>query len=473
MTPRSQNRNRRIRHGISWNAANLAANKGVAILVRLALAWLLVPEHFGLVGMIVVVLGLIRIIADFGLQNALIQRPRDAHSPLRYDSAFWFLAGTGLAWISLLWVAGIPLMVRFYDEPRLVPLAMAMSASILLYSLSVVPLVRLSRRMRFRQVVIAELAGTAGGAAVAVALAWQGAGAWSLVAQQLLSAGLTVGLLWRACRWRPRCRFAWHTLRDVLRHSTYMLGSSIIYYLRTNMDCLFVGTLLGASALGVYTLAYTVTESLRAGLSQVFNRVMLPVYSQLQHAPAEIRTHYLATTRTMSLVLLPVSLSLVFYAEPLIHTLFNADWAAAITPTRILAAAGIMYAISGPSAEVLQGIGKPDVLFRIALANLVLVAIPSMAYLASQYGINGAAMAVLLAFTTMRFLNHLAIKRFIHVTDSELLRAMLPAMLGTSLATAWWLLFGARLGFVFGILANVTIFAALLMPWMHRNNRHA
>ncbi|TVP72522.1 MAG: hypothetical protein EA339_06500, partial [Rhodobacteraceae bacterium] len=215
---------RQIRRGVSWNAANLVVNKGMSILVRLLLARLLVPEHFGLVAMVVVVLGLIKIFVDFGLQNALIQRKRDAKSLIRNDSAFWFLLGGGIGWTALFIVAGIPLMIWLYDEPQLRDLALVMGFSILLHSLSIMPTVRLTRRMRFKSQVIAEVVSTVAASVIAIALAFVGAGVWALAAQQLSSGAIKSAMLWRAASWRPRRRFSWASLHDVVGFSGWMLG---------------------------------------------------------------------------------------------------------------------------------------------------------------------------------------------------------------------------------------------------------
>ena len=71
--------------------------KGSSILAKLVLARFLLPEHFGLISMVVVFTSVTKILADLGFRLSLIQRQRDYRSRLLYDSAFWLLLVTAAA----------------------------------------------------------------------------------------------------------------------------------------------------------------------------------------------------------------------------------------------------------------------------------------------------------------------------------------------------------------------------------------
>ncbi|MCA1807592.1 MAG: lipopolysaccharide biosynthesis protein [Actinobacteria bacterium] len=456
-------RGKQIRRGISWNAANLVINKGMSIFVRLLLARLLVPEHFGMIAMVVVFLGLVKIFVDFGLKNALIQRDRDAESLTRYDSAFWFLLGGGVGWTAMFVLAGIPLMIWFYDEPQLTELALIMSVSIPLHSLSILPEVRLTRRMRFKLIVMAEVVSTIVASLIAIALAFGGAGVWALASQQIVSVGIRTAMLWLSCRWRPRRRFAWQTLRDVVNYSGWMLGAQVVYYARTNMDNLAIGIILGATPLGIYTVAYMITETLRAQVSRVVSNVMLPVYSRMQQDLLEVKPHYLAVTRAMTLILFPFLLMVLKFSHELIGHLLDDVWLPAAQPARILALCGMVYAIAGPSAEVLQGIGRAKTLFRITFLNLLLIGVPSIVILTLKFGLVGSASAMLISYISVRLASHFALKKSLDLQELELFKAIAPAVF---LAIA---LYGISTFFsinwiVFGLInfsAYLTLWAAL------------
>lgn len=456
-----RNQNKQIKQGVSWNAVNLVATKAISVLVRLFLARLIAPDYFGLISMVVVYLGLVQILLGCGLQTALIQMLRESSSSIRYSTAFWFVLSVGILWVFITWVIGIPAMVLVYGEPRLTGIAMVMSLSIIPNSLSIVPLARLTRTMKFKRIVISELSGMIGGAAIAISLAVLGAGVWSLVAQQLISSFLLTGMLWYFCKWRPRRAFSLKSLRGLFSYSLYTLGNQIVYYFRQNLDYLVIGIVLGATSLGVYALAYTLTETVRKSSSQIISRVMLPAYSKLQTTPEKIGPLYLSVTRAMSLLLFPISISLILHSERLIILLFGIRWADAAIPTQILAFTGLVQAYLGPSAEVLQGVGKAKLLFRISLVNLLAVAVPGIWIGSIVYGLPGAAAGVLLSFFTVRLSAFMAAREYIQVSLISLLRANSPALIGVLIAFASIFVSYLRVSPIGGISFILVVYAAI------------
>ncbi len=420
---------RQIRKGLGSMALNLGVTKATNILVKLVLARLLVPEMFGLVAMVMVVIGFLKIFADFGLKNALIQRRREANSTLRYDSAFWFLAGAGLVIALLVWLAGIPIMVWFYDEPRLTPIAMAMAFGLWLGTLATLPLVRLTRLMKFGKIVRAEVIGMIAGAMGAITLALAGAGLWALVGQHLINSSVKLILLWMSTPWRPRWRFNLQCLRDLVGFSGYMLANALLYYLRKNMDVIIVGKILGATSLGVYSLAFALTESLRMQLYSVVNKVMFPAYSRMQNDPTAMKPYYLATIRYMALITWPISTLLILFADPLIPVLFGEVWREAIRPVQILALGSMVFALSGTPAEVLKGLGKAGLLFWISIYHTFLIALPSVIIGAYKLGLEGAAWGVMLQYCIARIIYHIAMRVHLRVTEAEVIRSVMPALL--------------------------------------------
>ena len=419
-----------MRRGITWTAVGMAASKCASIIAKLVLARLLVPEFFGFVSMVLVFTEIVKIGAELGLRNTLINRRRDSSSRLRYDSAFWFLVMVACAAIAAMWLFGAAILVWFYDEPELKTVAIAMSFGILLQNLRVVPEARLARAMRFKQITLSEMLGTFLGCASAVALAAYGAGVWSLVAQTLVAAAGTTALLFLSAGWFPRFHFSSACLNDLKEYSSYVLGSRILIYLQQNLDYVLIGKMLGAYSVGIYSIAFMVTETLRAQLYWIVGRVVFPIYSRLGGDSLDTKVIYLGTIRYMTGITFPIALLFVLFSEDIVRALFTDAWMAAVTPVRILALASMVMASAGTPSEVLRGVGRPDVDFGVNLKVTVLVALPALAVGIQWLGLPGAALAVLFHYLVSRLLFHRAIRREIAVTAVDVLAAMGPACMG-------------------------------------------
>lgn len=419
----------RIGRSLKWNAAGLFVTKGFGFVVQIFLAKLLVPEHFGLVGMIILFLGLADIFVDFGLQSALVQRLRDRRTRSRYDSAFWFLIGSGLFWTVVMIILGIPFIVWLYHEPKLELLGQVMSIRIFLNSLSIIPIARLTRRMRFKYIVISDFVATVVSSTAAIVIAWLGGAVWCLVVQQILLSGTRTLMLNVNCSWRPRWRFQLCDLRDLMHFSSNMLAVRLIDYCRSNLDRLLIGTLLGPAALGIYHISFMITETARQQLSSIISSVLLPAFSQIKLNEVELKRQYLFSVRNISLLIFPIMGFVITYASLIVSEFFPPEWSQAATIIQILAISGSVYALSGPTPELLQAVGQPNMVFRTSLWNLMIVTIPSLWIFTLTYDLIGTSAAVVLSMMTLRLSYYIRANRILKIPCQDFMSSLLPALI--------------------------------------------
>jgi O-antigen/teichoic acid export membrane protein len=409
----------RVLSGLKWNAISTIAIRGTDFGVKLILARILLPEAYGIVGMAMIIISFLEVVSDMGLFNALVQKKEDEFSELRYSSAFWFLLV--LASIFALCFYGFisQLGATFYNEPLLVPVLNALSFYLFFNILSIVPRVLLTRQLNFKSLVQITFTGTALSSVVAIALAIAGYGVWSIVVKYLVSSSTIFLSYWIKVNWRPQFKFNWQTLRQLAGYSTYTQINNVLFFVRNNIDYLVIGKLVGAHVLGVYTLAFTLSEVLRTQLYSILNKVLFPVYSKIQDDTEQIKKYYLKIMRFTAMLTFPVSIIFIGLSENIILAFFGAKWLEAADPLRILAVASMIFAISGTPAEVLKGIGKPSVSFYLNMINTFVIALP-LIYLGQKYfGLNGVAYAVCIHYTTSRLAFHYYMKKYIHITDEE------------------------------------------------------
>ena len=289
---------RLIRKGVAWNAVGTAVSKGSSILSKLILARFLLPEHFGFISMIVVLTSIAKIVGDLGFSLSLIQRQRDHSTKLLYDSAFWLLLAAAFVMVGSMWLFGADLLVWFYNEPRLANVAIVMSTVVLFQNLQVVPEARLVRLMRFKQTAMADISGMIIGCVVAILLAIAGAGVWSLVAQTLVAAGCSCAVMYILSGWRPHLRFDLSILKDLGSYSRFIVGSRGLLSVQQNMDYLLIGKLIGAHALGIYSIAFLLTETLRSQAYWLVSKAVFPFYSRAIGRDHDIRTCISARSAT-------------------------------------------------------------------------------------------------------------------------------------------------------------------------------
>ena len=454
---------RLIRQGVAWNAVGTAVSKGSSVLAKLVLARFLLPEHFGFISMIVVLTSIAKIVGDLGFSLSLIQRRRDRSTRLLYDSAFWALFAASFVMIALMWLIGAPLLMWFYGEPRLGSVAIVMSTVVLFQNLEVVPEARLVRLMRFKQTAMADISGMLIGCATAILLAIAGAGVWSLVSQTLVAAACTSMMMFAFSGWRPRFRIDLALLRDLSSFSRFIVGSRSLLSIQQNMDYLLIGKLMGAHALGIYSIAFLLTETLRSQAYWLVSKAVYPFYSRAIGRNADIRSVYLGTVRYMSVTVFPAATLLILFAPYFVPVLFTPKWMGAIVPIQILGVASMVVASGGTPGEVLRGIGRPDLDFRINLTVATLVAFPLLLGGITWLGLPGAALAVLCHLSVSRTAYGVMLHRRIDLPTLALFRALKHAAMGCALMTAIWLLF-ARAHWLIAAFLCLAAYAAVVAP---------
>jgi len=425
----------RIASATVWAALGLLAARGTSYLVQLILARLLFPEAFGLIGMAVVFTSLIGTIGDLGLAAALVQLKEGRISGLHYDTAFWVSAFFNAAVLLIFATAIGPLAAEFYAQPLLRLVVPALGLAECIRSLGIVPRIVLTRGLKFRTLTLVEASASAAGGVCALALALSGAGVWSIVAQGIVAAAVQVPSLWHVSGWRPRLRFSKAAISDVVGFSTFDALQQTVSYLTNNLDYLLVGRLSGAEPLGVYTLAFMMTDTFRQQIMAVSNRVMFPVYGRLQDDAASIRGYYLKAIRYNSILVAIAMLVLAGFAQPLISVVLGPRWATAVFPIQALAIASTIHTIGGTSESVLRGIGRARLNFQMSLVKTLAVTIPAFAVLIYYLGINGAAMAVVLHKVVSRIMYQYCMRKLIGVGERDILSAIRPMLVGLSAAT--------------------------------------
>jgi O-antigen/teichoic acid export membrane protein len=417
----------RIVSGVSWNAVELVASKGVTMLVRLVLAALVAPQEFGVVGMALLFTGLAATVSETGFSEAIIQRKKSLLDKKHLDSAFWLSMVSGAA-IFLIMVAIVaPLAARFYGIDRVATLIRVLSVGLLLNPLRSIHAARLRRVLRFRLLALTGMGATLLGGLAGVGVAWAGGGAWSFVALDLTRAAVMTGVLWAVCSWRPRWHWSWKESRDLMGFSLYTWAIGIFIYVRQNLDYLLVSRLLGAAVLGLYTLAFTLTDIVRQEVTAVVNTVMFPAMSRLQDDREAVLHRFLLVTKYNALLMMPFLVALIVFGDIAVALIFGPQWSGAGLPLQILAFGNIIFIATGQPAAVFKAVGRPDLQLRISAVNTLVVAVPALCAGIWYGGINGAAVAVCVYHATARAAFHAGLKKVVGLETGPWLRSLTPA----------------------------------------------
>ncbi|MCJ8164426.1 lipopolysaccharide biosynthesis protein [Pontibacter sp. E15-1] len=388
-----QNTKGKIVIGVFWNVLQLVVNKTFSFAIKLVLAKLLFPEQFGLVGMAAVFTSFVQVFNELGIGAALVQRREENLREAHFHTAFW----TGVVWsvgiFLLIAFVVAPLAARFYNEPMLRSLIPVLSIGVLSSPINLVHKAQLTKQMDFKKLAFIGNASTIFSGVVALFLAYQGAGVWSLVFNSVASFLIAMPLYFRATKWVPKLIWEKEAFNDIFGFGIYTTGTSVLNNVLANLDYLLIGKLLSASALGIYTFAFVLTDTFRNQFTVMMNKVMYPVYGKHQDDPALLKKYYLKVVTYNSLVIYPFMVLLITLGEPLILNFFGSKWQESIVPMKILALSVMIHMLVSGHSSLLRGQGMPKLEMKLQFFKAIFLYVPLITLGVYSYGIVGVAWA--------------------------------------------------------------------------------
>ena len=304
----------------------------------MVLARLLTPDDFGLVGMVMAVIGFVAIFKDMGLSQATIQREEITHEHI--SALFWINLGLS-AGVMVVSAILAPVLTWFYGEPELFGITLALAGTALLGGLTVQHQALLRRQMRYGTLATIEVTSLALKVAAAVAAAALGFGYWALVIGQATAALVNAVGVWVACDWRPsRPAKAGAEVRAMVRFGGNVTGFNIVNYFARNLDDMLIGRFAGKTALGLYQKAYELMMLPLTQVNQPIGRVALPALSRLVSEPERYRSAYLRILEKVLLLTVPLGVFLILTADWLVLVVLGDQW---VEAGRLLAVMGLMF----------------------------------------------------------------------------------------------------------------------------------
>ncbi|MFB3917197.1 MAG: MOP flippase family protein [Terriglobales bacterium] len=446
--------------GVKWNFASQAGRQVTQLLTTIVLARLLVPADFGLLGMATVVIGFVDLFKDLGTSAAVIQGKEVSDELL--SSVFWANAAFGILG-TLALVAAAPLAAMYYHEPRVTAVLRILALSFAVSGISILQQALFERKLAFRILAKVEIAGVVCGAVVGIGSAVWGAGVWALVAQTLATVTVITILLWYFSQWRPRLLFHWQEIRSISSYSLNLAGFNVFNYFSRNADYLLIGRFLGATPLGIYTLAYRIMLYPLQTITTVISRVMFPVYSQLQDDDARFRSAYLRTAGMIALITFPMMVGLWVVAKPFVLSVFGTKWALAIPLIKILAPIGMAQSIGATVGAIYQAKGRTDVMFRWGVAS-GMAAVAAFA-VGLRWGIVGVATAYAIVTMLVAVPSFTIPFQYIGLRLSEFAAALARPLLGSVLMAAVVLIMRTALGVLSDLAVLEVLVAAGVMTY--------
>lgn len=207
------------------------------------------------------------------------------------------------------------------------------------------------------------------------------------------------------------------------------MGSSVLNYVDSNVDYLVVGRMIGASALGYYTLAYNLITFPLYKISTIITRVTFPAFSIIQNDNQTLRTAYLKVVRYISMITFPMLAGMFVVAPEFIMVVYGPKWAPMILTLQILCLAGALKSVGTTVGTILLSKGRPDIQFKWNILTVIVLTIAVLSGV--KYGIEGVAAMVTISALLLFSIIQRITNKLIGLDMYNYFKAIYPAITGS------------------------------------------
>jgi len=377
--------------GLGWLGGLQAFGRVLALLRTVILARILLPDQFGVFGIVTLVLNLFEILTETGINTVIIQEKKRLKTFIDTAWVISIFRGTLIAFLIIL--ASLPL-ARFFNLPNVAKL---------LFFTSLIPLTRgfinpaviqFRKNLEFKKEFYFRGAIYLAESIVVVVGVFLTRSIESLIFALFFSAGLEVFFSFIFCQPRPRFLWEKEKAKRIISQGKWITLTGIFSYLVTEGDDAVVGKILGVESLGFYRLAYKVSNLPFTEVTDVISRVTFPVYARIAEKKEQVKKIFKRSLFGIIFLVIPATAIIFFFPNLIIKIILGERWLSVVPTLKILAIFGLTRALGGAATPIFYTFKKQSLVAKITFVKFILLFV-FIVPLVLRFGITGAALAVL------------------------------------------------------------------------------
>ena len=452
--------------GTLWSVTLRWFIKGIGLLSTIILARLLTPADYGVMVMAMLVIGLVEIFFFTSADTALM-RIQDSSDAL-VNSA-WTLRLIQAVVIALVVAALTPVAASYFRDDRVIPVMLVLVSGIVIAALANIGPVLARKNLQFGLEVKIQMGSKLISFFVTVIAAYSLRSYWALVIGTYAGHLSGVWLSYRLHAYRPKWDVS--RIRELWSFSQWLLISSIGSFFGKKLDELILGRIGSAQALGIYSVASELGQTITVEISAPVNRSLFPVLSSMQNDKPASLNLFFSTLGLINTFTIPVGIGMCLVAAPFVQVVLGRSWLEVIPILEVFAIQGVIRFLVSPYYVWFMVIDKAKILAFMSWLELCCFLL--FAALLYERGVLGLAWARLLT-TLVIVVGWVFMGRSASLSPFELLKAIFrPLVAGIAMGFVLWqlrslLVFSGPYTALLSLVAigAVVYVLALLLVWL-------
>ena len=317
----------KVNNATKWSFFTEILAKIIVPLTNTILAHILLPEAFGVIATINMVISFTDVLTESGFGQYLIQHDFENEKEYQQyvDVAFWSNFGISvLIWIIIVtFKSSISSLVgsKGYE----IPLVVACLA-IPITSFSAIPTAVLQRMLDYRSLFFNRLAGSLTPLIVSTTLALLGFDYWSLIIGTLCSHVVKAIVLITRAKWHPHLYYSITQLKQMLSYSIWILLEAIAMWATTWSDIFIVSRALGSYYIGLYKTAQTTVTGILSVVTASVNSIVFVTLAKYKDNKKSFDEFFYSMQKKLAIIVVPMGVGIFLFQDLITYILLGSKW---------------------------------------------------------------------------------------------------------------------------------------------------
>lgn len=379
--------------GVKWTSFATLCNALVGVLKISILARFLDKTDFGLMALIMFVLGFANLFSDMGLSTAILHKQNITKQ--NYSSLYWLnIMVCFVLYILLLFVT--PIISSLYEEQSLNNLIPLIGLNIIFSGIGIQFKTIENKHLKFKFVSIVEVVAAIISLIVAIVLAVKDFGVLSLIYSSLSQYLITnlLFLIFGIRKYGLLLHYKFSETLPFLKIGIYQVGGQIVNYFNRDLDILLIGKFFSTEILGGYSLAKQLVFRPAQIINPILIKVASPTLAKFQSNIKSLKLNYLKLINIVSIINIHVYTLIIIFAPIIVKIMYGEGFENIVVLVRILSIYMFFRAIGNPVGSLVVATGKTQLEFFWNILNLLIM--PVIIYIGCKTSLVGVAIALVL-----------------------------------------------------------------------------
>ncbi len=376
-----------------WQLVSVVTQAVLQVAVLSVLARYVAPEEFGVIAIANIFIMLATVLTLGSIRPAIIQNNNITNEYIRVAFTFSLILG---ALFTLILYSTSGFVAEYFENEILKDVLIVISISFLLNSFGLVSEALIEKSLGFKKSAISNIVSYSLGYSLpAVLLSVNGYGIWALAIAVVSQSAIKNMILYAFSRHSIKPLLSIREFKLITVFSTGSMSKWLFNYIALQADNFIVGKVLGASALGFYSMAFTAMDLPRRFLANIVEKVLLPSLSIIQDDNNRFTKASIRAYESLNTIMMPISVFLLIIAEDIVMLLLGDKWTQVVIPLQIMLLQ-IPLRTTIRVSDVLttaKGVLYKNAVRKFIYASVVIV----FALIGSEWGLVGVSTAVTLA----------------------------------------------------------------------------